>query len=295
MNKLISEVLLEASIDERIQDGIVDLSNHEHAQVLAERLLDRGVELSVVVEVMSRAIETEGKFPERQAYNKEGWLVTFPSTEYKNAAIKRGSHFSSDPTHGKGGMNTYYKKKGKQKRIGQQDPSRNDPTQQTQPTNPQAPQQPTGASPQGQSTDPKDTTIPPTDSDAANKNAPTVAMAPTGTDATDKKNSDGGEDSEKTGSSLPSSDTDSTGTPPKPSENPSTTPTPAAPPVPEAPSFVNVSIEFAKKKMWNPTPFGEWRNSIGDTVAIVALSGEVVPIKSTDREELKLLAAKKQL
>jgi hypothetical protein len=58
---------------------------------------------------------------------------------------------------------------------------------------------------------------------------------------------------------------------------------------------VNISVEFAKSKQWNPTPFGEWRNAVGDATAVVGLSGEVVPIKTTDREELKIFAEKKKL
>ena len=40
----------------------------------------------------------EGKYPERQAYNAKGILVTFPTPEYKADAIKRGTHFEEDPT-----------------------------------------------------------------------------------------------------------------------------------------------------------------------------------------------------
>jgi hypothetical protein len=39
----------------------------------------------------------EGNFPERQAYNKDGLLVTFPTPEYKQRAIKRGTHFEENP------------------------------------------------------------------------------------------------------------------------------------------------------------------------------------------------------
>ena len=38
------------------------------------------------------------KYPERQAYNAKGILVTFPTPEYKADAIKRGTHFEEDPT-----------------------------------------------------------------------------------------------------------------------------------------------------------------------------------------------------
>lgn len=46
-------------------------------------------EISVIVE--------KGKHPERQAYNKNGILVTFPTPEYKARAIARGTHFEKNP------------------------------------------------------------------------------------------------------------------------------------------------------------------------------------------------------
>jgi hypothetical protein len=64
---------------------------------------------------------------------------------------------------------------------------------------------------------------------------------------------------------------------------------------PEAPSEPNkteITEKFAASKGWESTPYGEWRNAQGETVAVVSLSGEVTPIKSNDREELKLFASK---
>ena len=45
-------------------------------------------------------IVTEGKYPERQAYNADGLLVTFPTPEYKQRAIARGTHFEKNPKAG---------------------------------------------------------------------------------------------------------------------------------------------------------------------------------------------------
>lgn len=39
----------------------------------------------------------KGKHPERQAYNKNGILVTFPTPEYKARALAKGTHFEKDP------------------------------------------------------------------------------------------------------------------------------------------------------------------------------------------------------
>jgi hypothetical protein len=49
---------------------------------------------------------------------------------------------------------------------------------------------------------------------------------------------------------------------------------------------------FASQKGWKSTPYGEWRDEAGNTVAISSPSGEVTPIKNTDREELKLFLSK---
>jgi hypothetical protein len=68
-------------------------------------------------------IVTEGKYPERQAYNADGLLVTFPTPEYKQRAIARGTHFEKNP------------------KAGQAAPIFQQPTQQTQSTTPAPAQQ----------------------------------------------------------------------------------------------------------------------------------------------------------
>jgi outer membrane biosynthesis protein TonB len=54
-----------------------------------------GVSTEEALDVRNRMME--GKFPERQAYNANGILVTFPTPEYKQRAIKRGTHFEKNP------------------------------------------------------------------------------------------------------------------------------------------------------------------------------------------------------
>ena len=290
--KFISDALLETCLDTRIDDGIINLTNYDHTQVLAEYLYGKGIDLSLVVEIINNVVAREGKFPERQAYNKEGWLVTFPSTEYKSAAIKRGTHFASDPTHGKGGMNIYYKRKGKQKRMVRQEPSSVEPSQ----TNATTPIQTNNPTP-----DPSVASTPtPESPPVAAPNSTGSSSLPKSGDAPEKSNGAGpaaepDEDEPESSPTGNSSSGTSNRTQSGNGENkPDQSSIKQTMPHPAPPSFVNISVDFAKIKQWNPTPYGEWRNAMGETTAIVALSGEVVPIKTTDREELKLFAAKKQ-
>ena len=72
-------------------------------EVLCENLMDEcGLALNDVLHVHNRIIE--GRYPERQAYNKDGLLVTFPTPQHKAKAIARGTHFEKDPSLGKGQM-----------------------------------------------------------------------------------------------------------------------------------------------------------------------------------------------
>jgi hypothetical protein len=123
MKNIIDQILLDVCLDKRVQNGVVDFNNELHLEVLAENLFDRGLEPKIVAEIINSMTLRDGKYPDRQAFNKEGWLVTFPSPAYKMAAIKKGTHYETDPTHGEGGMNLYYKRRGKQSRKKQQDVS----------------------------------------------------------------------------------------------------------------------------------------------------------------------------
>ena len=60
----------------------------------------------------------------------------------------------------------------------------------------------------------------------------------------------------------------------------------------EKPHYEEISKKFVAQKGWMPTPFGEYRDTQGNPVAVVGLSGEIVPIKNNDREEYKLFAEK---
>lgn len=96
--KNISELLSELCLDKRVQDGIFDIFNNDHMDILREKLAEMEIPSNEVVELANKVIE--GKYPERQAFNAKGILVTFPNAEYKQRAIRRGTHFEEDPTRG---------------------------------------------------------------------------------------------------------------------------------------------------------------------------------------------------
>jgi len=82
--------------DSRVKNGIPDLNNPEFCFVLQEYLINEGYSLDEVLDKTYMLFE-KGRFPERQAYNKDGILVTFPSKEYKDKAINKGTHFAENP------------------------------------------------------------------------------------------------------------------------------------------------------------------------------------------------------
>jgi hypothetical protein len=98
-SKIFEKVLNDISIDPRISDGVFDMSKNEHMDVLRDYLIGKGIEETCVHEFCN--IVVEGKYPERQAYNANGILVTFPTPQYKKEAIARGTHFENDPTRGR--------------------------------------------------------------------------------------------------------------------------------------------------------------------------------------------------
>ncbi len=100
--KLINKILTEVSLDDRVKDGIFNIENDGHMEALREYLFNKGID-EESVKTFSNTI-LEGKYPERQAYNAKGILVTFPTPEYKADAIKRGTHFEKDPTKGQSNL-----------------------------------------------------------------------------------------------------------------------------------------------------------------------------------------------
>jgi len=274
--------ILDICVHPLVEDGTFDTQNTEHMFLLMESLIEKNFDDTTVSEVV-KALRHEGKHPERQAYNKEGWLVTFPSKEYRDAALKKGTHAIADPTHGKGGMNLYYKKKGKQKRVTQQATSQTDP-------NAIEKQAPSGGS-QASTPDSTSSDLPP-----ATQQMPAGGSTPEKTATAPSASSEPSAEAPATAQSdpIPVSTTE-------PSNKGAATSIGAATaaPVPKAePSAsvvqpkVDITVQFAKSKNWSSTPYGEWRDSAGSVVAVVSLSGEVAPIKSNDRDELKLFSEK---
>lgn len=283
VKEFISSIITEASLDARIQNGIVDLSKLEHLQVVAEAMYEACQDELIVNEFVSEFLN-EGKYPDRQAFNKDGWLVTFPSKDYRDAALKKGTHSISDPTHGKGGMNLYYKKKGKQKRQIQQQTTQVSSKAATPP----APKAPTATkapekTPAKTQSKPGEITpemmgdedVPSTEKAPAEKIA---SPAPVKTPEAPVQ------------TTSPSDKTEPEAV--KPAEAPA-----IEVPVVEKPTdqYANLSKKFAGQKGWKEEPYGEWRNSEGETMAVVGLTGEVVPVKSVFRDEYKLFAEKNMM
>lgn len=282
VKNFINDIILEASLDARISDGVVNLKNHDHIKVLAEIMYDKCEDETFVNEFVSVFIN-EGKYPDRQAFNKEGWLVTFPSKEYRDAAIKKGTHSIADPTHGKGGMNLYYKRRGKQKRQTQQAA-----TQTTQPE-PKAPTQqkpPTPQTPEKSQKGIDMSKLPPDVQSAyqrviGKKEEPTPKQPPAETPPAEKPSSPAPQLAEPSAPEAPKS-----------AEAPAIdVPVVTTPPE----EYASISKKFAAQKGWIAEPYGEYRDVEGNAVAVVGLSGEVVPVKNTDREEYKLFAEKSKV
>lgn len=93
--KLIEKFLNKLSLDDRITDGIFRIENNQHLDIFQEYLENMGADIEEAVTARNRMVE--GKYPERQAYNANGILVTFPTPEYKQKAIERGTHFENNP------------------------------------------------------------------------------------------------------------------------------------------------------------------------------------------------------
>ena len=282
ISDLIDYVISEASLDARISDGMLNLSNTEHIEVVAETMHKICDDDQLVTEFI-KTILNEGKYPDRQAFNKEGWLVTFPSKEYRDAAIKKGTHAISDPTHGRGGMNLYYKRRGKQKRQTQQATT----SVQTQPQPQKSSTGPSTSTGDATTTVGPDATVdqPTTPSGVSGSETPIAS-----TDQPPKKPEKVAAVTQPPTGASPETSTDaSTPEAPKPIESPAIdVPVVTTPPE----QYSSISKKFADKKGWRAEPYGEYRDAEGSTVAVVGLSGEVVPIKSVDRDEYKIFAEK---
>lgn len=86
----------EIGCDGRIKNGTLDLKNEDHVFVLQEYLEKAGYDINEIVEKTAGLFEA-GRFPDRQAYNTNGILVTFPTKQYRDRAVNKGTHFAENP------------------------------------------------------------------------------------------------------------------------------------------------------------------------------------------------------
>ena len=86
----------EICCDNRIKNGVLDLKNEDHVFILQEYLEKAGYNIDEIVEKTAKLFEA-GRFPDRQAYNKDGILVTFPNKQYRDRAVNKGTHFAENP------------------------------------------------------------------------------------------------------------------------------------------------------------------------------------------------------
>ena len=100
--KLLEKIINDVSLDERVSNGMFSIEEDAHMEALREYLSKKGLDEEAVRSFSNRVLE--GKYPERQAYNAKGILVTIPTPEYKADAIKRGTHFEEDPTKGQSNL-----------------------------------------------------------------------------------------------------------------------------------------------------------------------------------------------
>jgi hypothetical protein len=91
-----SSIINDICCDSRIKNGIPDLKNPEFCFVMQEYLIKEGLSIEEVTDKTSILFE-KGKFPDRQAFNNAGILVTFPTPEYRDKAISKGTHSVENP------------------------------------------------------------------------------------------------------------------------------------------------------------------------------------------------------
>lgn len=95
MSKFVDNILADVCLDERISAGIFKIDEEAHMQALRDHLVRKGIAKEDAIAYTNKVLE--GRFPERQAYNADGVLVTFPTPKHKAEAIKRGTHFEENP------------------------------------------------------------------------------------------------------------------------------------------------------------------------------------------------------
>lgn len=95
-----SKILRDICCDSRVKNGTPNLEDPEFCFVMQEYLMEVGIPEDEVVSKTSMLFEA-GKFPERQAYNSDGLLVTFPTKNHRDRAVDKGTHFAENPKQSK--------------------------------------------------------------------------------------------------------------------------------------------------------------------------------------------------
>jgi len=96
MESLFDYILSEVSIDQRVTDGIFNMENNNHMDVLYEYFVNHGLSEIESLKITNGMVE--GKFPDRQAFSiNSGRTTTFSSKEKRDAAIKSGTHTLKEP------------------------------------------------------------------------------------------------------------------------------------------------------------------------------------------------------
>jgi hypothetical protein len=95
-----SKVLRDICCDSRVKNGTPNLEDPDFCFVMQEYLLEFGIPEDEVISKTSMLFEA-GKFPDRQAYNSDGLLVTFPTKNHRDRAVDKGTHFAENPKQSK--------------------------------------------------------------------------------------------------------------------------------------------------------------------------------------------------
>ena len=93
--RILNRIFTEVCLDNRITDGIFRMDEQSHIDALRDYFLKKGITKEAAIHVTNRMVE--GRFPEKQAYNRDGVLCTFPTPQHKARAIARGTHFEKNP------------------------------------------------------------------------------------------------------------------------------------------------------------------------------------------------------
>lgn len=128
IKQVFTEALEKASTDNLIENGVFDIYKQEHIELFREYLFESNLDSDTITFYLNKMVE--GKYPERQAYNVNGILVTFPTPEYKQKAIARGTHFEENPR--KGQVNVFTSDEQPEQNI-EFEPQQTAPVQQPEP------------------------------------------------------------------------------------------------------------------------------------------------------------------